>query len=91
MVAIRRCTCLCANTDETPIHRRRFQKDFQSAKEALWELIQAKSVEIFMGSGTLANDIMAAQLSRLGGTSSILTPVILAGGWWISTGLMVGF
>lgn len=50
-----------------------FKKDFQSAKEILCELVQAKNVEIFMGSGTLANDIVAAQLSLLGGRGLVLS------------------
>jgi aspartate aminotransferase-like enzyme len=50
-----------------------FKKDFQAAKQTLCELTQAKSVEIFMGSGTLANDIVAAQLSLLGGRGLILS------------------
>jgi aspartate aminotransferase-like enzyme len=50
-----------------------FKKDFQAAKEILCELAKAKNVEIFMGSGTLANDIVAAQLSLLGGRGLVLT------------------
>ena len=50
-----------------------FKKEFQAAKETLCELVQAKSVEIFMGSGTLANDMVAAQLSLLGGRGLVLS------------------
>ncbi|HTR40186.1 MAG TPA: GNAT family N-acyltransferase [Pseudomonadales bacterium] len=50
-----------------------FKKDFKATKETLCELTQAKNVEIFMGSGTLANDIVAAQLSQLGGHGLILS------------------
>jgi aspartate aminotransferase-like enzyme len=50
-----------------------FKKDFQATKETLCELTRAKNVEIFMGSGTLANDIVAAQLSRLDGRGLILS------------------
>lgn len=50
-----------------------FKKDFQSTKEILCELTRAKSVELLMGSGTLANDIVAAQLSVLGGRGLILS------------------
>jgi aspartate aminotransferase-like enzyme len=50
-----------------------FKKDFQATKQALCELVGAKSVELFMGSGTLANDIIAAQLSLLGGRGLILS------------------
>jgi aspartate aminotransferase-like enzyme len=50
-----------------------FKKDFQATKETLCELTLAKNVEIFMGSGTLANDIVAAQLSQLGGRGLVLS------------------
>ena len=50
-----------------------FKKDFQATKEILCELTRAKNVEIFMGSGTLANDMIAAQLSLLGGRGLILS------------------
>ncbi len=50
-----------------------FKKDFQSTKQILCELVRAKNVELFMGSGTLANDIIAAQLSLLGGRGLILS------------------
>lgn len=40
-----------------------FMADFQSAKRALCDLVRAREVEILLGSGTLANDIVAAQLS----------------------------
>lgn len=50
-----------------------FKKDFQSTKQALCELARAKNVELFMGSGTLANDIVAAQLSLVGGRGLVLS------------------
>ncbi|HTV41808.1 MAG TPA: GNAT family N-acyltransferase [Candidatus Sulfotelmatobacter sp.] len=50
-----------------------FKNDFQSTKQALCELTRAKGVELFMGSGTLANDIIAAQLSLLNGRGLILS------------------
>jgi aspartate aminotransferase-like enzyme len=50
-----------------------FKKDFQATKQTLCELVRAKNVEIFMGSGTLANDIVTAQLSLLGGRGLILS------------------
>jgi aspartate aminotransferase-like enzyme len=50
-----------------------FKKDFQSAKQILCELVHAKNVELFMGSGTLANDVVAGQLSLLGGRGLILS------------------
>ncbi len=49
-----------------------FKKDFQSAKETLCELTHAKNIELLMGSGTLAKDIVAAQLSLLGGRGLVL-------------------
>jgi len=39
-----------------------FIKDFQAAKQVLCELTKSKNVELFVGSGTLANDIIGAQL-----------------------------
>src|SRR5512137_474464 len=39
-----------------------FLKDFQAAKQILCDLVQARHVEMFLGSGTLANDIVAGQL-----------------------------
>ena len=40
-----------------------FVKDFQATRQVLCDLTKAKKVELFVGSGTLANDIVAAQLS----------------------------
>src|ERR1043165_9443523 len=40
-----------------------FLKDFQAAKRILCELTKAKEAELFLGSGTLANDIVGGQLS----------------------------
>jgi aspartate aminotransferase-like enzyme len=40
-----------------------FVNDFQATKEILCELARAQSVELFLGSGTLANDVIAGQLS----------------------------
>src|SRR5207247_1261610 len=40
-----------------------FTKDFQATKQLLCELVCAKKVELFLGSGTLANDVIAGQLS----------------------------
>ena len=50
-----------------------FKKDFHATKQTLCELTKAKNVEIFMGSGTLANDVVAMQLSLLGGRGLILS------------------
>src|SRR3989441_6167445 len=40
-----------------------FVKDFQSTRQNLCDLVKAKSVELFVGSGTMANDVIAGQLS----------------------------
>lgn len=50
-----------------------FKRDFQVAKNQLCDLTDAKNVEILMGSGSLANDAVAAQLSQLNGNGLILS------------------
>ena len=40
-----------------------FVKDFQATRQILCELVHAEKVELFLGSGTLANDVVASQLS----------------------------
>src|ERR1043166_3753099 len=40
-----------------------FIKEFQAAKQVLCELVCARKVELLLGSGTLANDVVASQLS----------------------------
>jgi aspartate aminotransferase-like enzyme len=50
-----------------------FKKDFQAAKQILCELVRAGNVELFMGSGTLANDVVAGQLSLLGQPGLVLS------------------
>jgi aspartate aminotransferase-like enzyme len=50
-----------------------FKKDFQSAKQILCELVHARHVELFVGSGTLANDAVAGQLSLLKGRGLVLS------------------
>jgi len=40
-----------------------FVRDFQATKQTLCDLTGAKNVEVLLGSGTLANDIVAGQLS----------------------------
>ncbi len=42
-----------------------FKKDFQDARQILGDLVRARKVELFMGSGTMANDVVAGQLSLL--------------------------
>jgi len=49
-----------------------FKKDFRASKQILCELVRARNVELFMGSGTLANDVVAGQLSLLGGHGLVL-------------------
>jgi len=50
-----------------------FKKDFQAAKQTLCRLVRAKNAELFVGSGTLANDVIAAQLSLLDGRGLIVS------------------
>ena len=50
-----------------------FLKDFQAAKQVLCELVQARHVELFLGSGTLANDVVAGQLSLEGTPGLVLS------------------
>lgn len=40
-----------------------FVKDFQATKQALCDLVHARGVGLFLGSGTLANDVVGGQLS----------------------------
>lgn len=49
-----------------------FIRDFHATKAMLCELVQARRVELVMGSGTLANDLIAAQLSLEPGSGLIL-------------------
>ena len=50
-----------------------FKNDFQTTKQILCELVRTKGVELFMGSGTLANDVVAGQLSLLAGRGLVLS------------------
>jgi aspartate aminotransferase-like enzyme len=50
-----------------------FKKDFQSAKQILCDLVHARNAELLMGSGTLANDVVAGQLSLLGRPGLVLS------------------
>jgi aspartate aminotransferase-like enzyme len=40
-----------------------FKEDFDAARQSLCELVRARHVELFLGSGTLANDIIGGQLA----------------------------
>lgn len=57
-----------AALDRLPVSHRsaRFRDEFAMVKTRLCQLVRAERVEIFLGSGTLANDVIAAQLSLLG-------------------------
>jgi aspartate aminotransferase-like enzyme len=50
-----------------------FLEEFALTKQRLCRIAGSRSVEIFMGSGTLANDVVAGQLSLLGGRGVILS------------------
>jgi aspartate aminotransferase-like enzyme len=50
-----------------------FTEQFQSAKQLLRELTRARRVELFAGSGTLANDVVAGQLSLEDGRGLVLS------------------
>src|SRR5208283_2404362 len=50
-----------------------FQSDFQATRRILAEQVNSQKVELFMGSGTLANDIIAGQLSLLGRPGLVLS------------------
>lgn len=50
-----------------------FMKDFQQVRRALCDLTRAANVELFMGSGTLSNDVVAAQIGLLNAPGLILS------------------
>lgn len=50
-----------------------FKQDFQTTRKRLCELTQATHVELLMGSGTLANDVVGAQLSLLSGCGLVVS------------------
>jgi len=50
-----------------------FKREFQDTKRMLCDLAHATNVELFFGSGTLANDVIAAQLSLLAGPGLVLS------------------
>jgi aspartate aminotransferase-like enzyme/N-acyl-L-homoserine lactone synthetase len=50
-----------------------FKQDLQKTKQLLCELTKAAQVELLMGSGTLANDVIGGQLSRLPGRGVVLS------------------
>jgi len=50
-----------------------FLKDFLATKQVLCDLVQTPKVELLLGSGTLANDVVAGQLSLEGTAGLILS------------------
>ncbi|HUL51116.1 MAG TPA: aminotransferase class V-fold PLP-dependent enzyme [Candidatus Nitrosotalea sp.] len=64
-----------AALDGLPVSHRSegFKEDFARARLLLCQLVQAQRVQILLGSGTLANDLIAAQLSLLGEPGVVLS------------------
>lgn len=60
---------------ENPVSHRagHFMRDFQVTRRLLCKLVHATKVEILLGSGTLANDAVAGQLSLISGSGLILS------------------
>lgn len=50
-----------------------FKQDFHQTKQLLCKLTNASNVELMFGSGTLANDMVGAQLSLLSGAGLVLS------------------
>ncbi len=64
---------LQANSAEPNSHRsQQFMDQFNELRKTLSEKLNAQHVQIMMGSGTLANDVVAAQLSVLPGRGLVL-------------------
>ena len=64
---------LQANSAEPNSHRsQQFMDQFNELRKTLCEKLNAQHVQIMMGSGTLANDVVAAQLSVLPGRGLVL-------------------
>src|SRR5213595_2233925 len=63
-----------AALDQLPVSHRcdNFKEEFAFIKTLLCQLVRAQRVEILLGSGTLANDVIAAQLSLLAAPGLIL-------------------
>jgi len=64
-----------AALDKLPVSHRceKFKEEFAFTKTLLCQLVRAQRVEVFLGSGTLANDVIAGQLSLLGSPGLILS------------------
>jgi len=50
-----------------------FKQEFQGTKRRLCELVGTANVELLLGSGTLANDVIGAQLALLSGHGLVLS------------------
>jgi aspartate aminotransferase-like enzyme len=50
-----------------------FKQEFQETRQRLCDLTRAARVQLLLGSGTLANDVVAAQLSLLSGHGLVLS------------------
>lgn len=50
-----------------------FMKDFGSARQTLCELVKTRNVGLFLGSGTLANDVIGGQLVLENGRGLVLS------------------
>ncbi len=50
-----------------------FMKDFGTARQILCELVHTRNVELFLGSGTLANDVVGGQLTLEKGRGIVLS------------------
>lgn len=50
-----------------------FMKDFGAARQILCELVRTRNVELFLGSGTLANDVIGGQLTLEKGRGILLS------------------
>ena len=50
-----------------------FKKVFHNTKRLLCELVKAKHVEVFMGSGTLANDYLTANMCSIEGSGLVIS------------------
>src|SRR6185436_536926 len=63
-----------AALDQLPLSHRcdKFKEEIALTKTLLCQLVRAQQVEILLGSGTLANDVIAAQLSLLEAPGVIL-------------------
>ena len=64
-----------AALDRLPLSHRcdKFKEEFALTQTLLCQLVRAQRVEIFLGSGTLANDMVAAQLSLMSEPGIILS------------------